>query len=185
MKARWLGPYAIEESLGKGVYRISNVSTGLVLKKGVNQCRLTLCHGSTNDGTKPPSSTPPPSSPPSTPPSSPPSTPPSDDPSHQERKRKLSDNQQGEPPSKMNKVCNTYFFYIVSIFSFHCSCQNILQPNLNLQRNRRGQPNREDQGVNKVYQQPCFICISTFMYYYSHQISGSATFTSDIGIRLQ
>ena len=45
MKPRWLVPYAIEESLGKGVYRVSNVTTGLVLKKGVNQSRLTLHHG--------------------------------------------------------------------------------------------------------------------------------------------
>ena len=45
MKAHWLGPYAIEESLGKGVYRVSNITTGLILKKGVNQSRLTLYHG--------------------------------------------------------------------------------------------------------------------------------------------
>ena len=45
MKPRWLGPYTIEESLGKGVYRVSNVATGLVLKKGVNQSRLTPHHG--------------------------------------------------------------------------------------------------------------------------------------------
>ena len=45
MKPRWLGPYSIEESLGKGVYRVSNNSTGLVLKKGINQSRLTLYHG--------------------------------------------------------------------------------------------------------------------------------------------
>lgn len=44
MKPRWLGPYTIEESLGKGVFRVSNTSTGLVLKKGVNQSRLTLYH---------------------------------------------------------------------------------------------------------------------------------------------
>ena len=35
MKPRWLGPYAIEGLLGKGVYRVSNTSTGLVLKKGI------------------------------------------------------------------------------------------------------------------------------------------------------
>ena len=37
--------WTIEESLGKGVYRVSNVTAGLVLMKGVNQSRLTLRHG--------------------------------------------------------------------------------------------------------------------------------------------
>ena len=44
MKPRWLGPYIIEEDLGKGVFRISNQKTGVVLKKCVNQCRLKLFH---------------------------------------------------------------------------------------------------------------------------------------------
>ena len=41
LSARWLGPYAIE-GLRKGV---SKASAGYVLKKGVNQSRLTLHHG--------------------------------------------------------------------------------------------------------------------------------------------
>ena len=44
MKPRWLGPYIIEEDLGKGVFRISRQKTGVVLKKCVNQCRLKLFH---------------------------------------------------------------------------------------------------------------------------------------------
>lgn len=42
MKSRWLGPYLIHEVLGKGVYRLSNPETGVVLKTAVNQCRLKL-----------------------------------------------------------------------------------------------------------------------------------------------
>ena len=42
MAARWLGPYKIHADLGKGVYRIANAETGLVLKAAVNQCRLKL-----------------------------------------------------------------------------------------------------------------------------------------------
>ena len=37
---RWVGPYSIHESLGKGVYRLSNLKTGVVNKTAVNQCRL-------------------------------------------------------------------------------------------------------------------------------------------------
>jgi len=37
---RWLGPYMIEEYLGKGVYKLANVRTGRVLKKAVNICLL-------------------------------------------------------------------------------------------------------------------------------------------------
>ena len=37
---RWVGLYSIHESLGKGVYRLSNLKTGLVNKTAVNQCRL-------------------------------------------------------------------------------------------------------------------------------------------------
>ena len=37
-------PYVIEESLGKGVHQVSNTTTGLILKKGVNQSRLKF-HG--------------------------------------------------------------------------------------------------------------------------------------------
>ena len=44
MKPRWLGPYIIEEDLGKGVFKISSQKTGVVLKKCVNQCRLKLFH---------------------------------------------------------------------------------------------------------------------------------------------
>ena len=42
MSPWWLGPYLIDEALGKGVYRISNQKTGKGLKKCVNQCRLKL-----------------------------------------------------------------------------------------------------------------------------------------------
>ena len=41
MKPRWLGPYTVHESLGKGVYRLKN-RHGTVLKAGVNICRLKL-----------------------------------------------------------------------------------------------------------------------------------------------
>ncbi len=40
LKPRWLGPYSIHESLDKGVFRISNIKTGVVLKNAVNQKRL-------------------------------------------------------------------------------------------------------------------------------------------------
>ena len=56
LNARWLGPYAIEEDLRKGVYRVSNASTGHVLKKGVNQSR----HHGPPPKTKPHSHRPPP-----------------------------------------------------------------------------------------------------------------------------
>ena len=41
---RWVGPYTIHESLGKGVYRLSNPKTGFGLVNGaaVNQCRLKI-----------------------------------------------------------------------------------------------------------------------------------------------
>ena len=41
MKVRWLGPYTVHESLGKGVYRLKN-RHGTVLKAGINICRLKL-----------------------------------------------------------------------------------------------------------------------------------------------
>ncbi len=41
---RYLGPYKIEDSLGNGVYKLSNPSTGHVLKKCVNGCRLKVYH---------------------------------------------------------------------------------------------------------------------------------------------
>ena len=39
LAARWLGPYKVKENLGKGVYRLINPASGLVLKKTVNRCR--------------------------------------------------------------------------------------------------------------------------------------------------
>jgi len=39
-QARYLGPYEINEDLGKGVFRLHNPATGLLLKKCVNACRL-------------------------------------------------------------------------------------------------------------------------------------------------
>ena len=42
MKLRWLGPYFIHEVLGKGVYCLSNLKSGVVLKTAANQCRLKL-----------------------------------------------------------------------------------------------------------------------------------------------
>ena len=36
---RWLGPYRVNASLGKGIYRLENYSTGHILKKAINQCR--------------------------------------------------------------------------------------------------------------------------------------------------
>ena len=39
-QSRYLGPYEIIEELGKGVFRLRNPSTGLLLKKSVNACRL-------------------------------------------------------------------------------------------------------------------------------------------------
>ena len=45
MKPRWLGPYRVHKVLEKGLYRISNLKTGLVLKNAVNQCRLTVFAG--------------------------------------------------------------------------------------------------------------------------------------------
>ena len=37
---RWLGPYTVNKSVGKGVYKLQNPETGKVLKKVVNVCRL-------------------------------------------------------------------------------------------------------------------------------------------------
>ena len=37
---RWLGPYKISEDLGKGVFKLKNPSSGHILKKTVNSCRL-------------------------------------------------------------------------------------------------------------------------------------------------
>ena len=36
---RWLGPYRVEEAIGKGLYRLANPTTGRVLKKAFNGCR--------------------------------------------------------------------------------------------------------------------------------------------------
>ena len=36
---RWLGPYTIEEEVGKGLYMLTNPSTGKTLKKAVNGCK--------------------------------------------------------------------------------------------------------------------------------------------------
>lgn len=38
---RWLGPYQIHEYIGKGVYKLLNVS-GRILKKTFNSCRYFL-----------------------------------------------------------------------------------------------------------------------------------------------
>ena len=45
LNKRWLGPYKVEEVLGKGVYQLTNPNTGRVLKKAVNGCRYikTMC----------------------------------------------------------------------------------------------------------------------------------------------
>lgn len=39
LAARWLGPYKIEAVLEKGVYRLSNPTSGRILKKAHNGCR--------------------------------------------------------------------------------------------------------------------------------------------------
>ena len=88
LNARWLGPYAIEEDLGKGVYRVLNASTGHVLKKGVNQSRLSL-HRGPPPKTKPHSHCPPPGDVPTKP-----------------KQKRLSSTESGEPPSKKIKICN-------------------------------------------------------------------------------
>ncbi len=41
---RWLGPYKIVQCLDKNVYKIARLSTGHVLKKAVNGCRLKPYH---------------------------------------------------------------------------------------------------------------------------------------------
>ena len=43
-QVRYLGPYEIAEDLGKGVFRHRNPTTGLLLKKSVNACRLKPYH---------------------------------------------------------------------------------------------------------------------------------------------
>ena len=40
LQQRWLGPYRVQESVGKGMYKLLNPSTGKALKKVVNVCRL-------------------------------------------------------------------------------------------------------------------------------------------------
>lgn len=42
MKARWLGPYKVHKVLEKGLYQLCNQKTSTILKKLVNQCRLTV-----------------------------------------------------------------------------------------------------------------------------------------------
>ena len=44
MKLRWLGPYEVQKVLKKGLYQLFNPTTSAILKKLVNQCRLTLYH---------------------------------------------------------------------------------------------------------------------------------------------
>ena len=41
-QACYLGPYEIAKHLGKNVFRLRNPTTGLLLKKSVNACRLKL-----------------------------------------------------------------------------------------------------------------------------------------------
>ena len=36
---RWLGPYRVEEAIGKELYRLANPTTGRVLNKVFNGCR--------------------------------------------------------------------------------------------------------------------------------------------------
>ena len=36
---RWLGPYQVEEVLGKGVYKLSNPTSGKTLRNAVNGSR--------------------------------------------------------------------------------------------------------------------------------------------------
>ena len=43
-QACYLGPYEIAKHLGKNVFRLRNPTTGLLLKKSVNGCRLKLYH---------------------------------------------------------------------------------------------------------------------------------------------
>jgi len=44
LNKRWLGPYKVEEVLGKGVYQLANPNTGRVLKKAVMDAGiLKLC----------------------------------------------------------------------------------------------------------------------------------------------
>lgn len=35
----WLGPYTVEECVGKGVYRLSILASGRILRKTYNRCR--------------------------------------------------------------------------------------------------------------------------------------------------
>ena len=39
---RWLGPYEVHEHVGKGVYKLKNLSSKKVLKKTYNSCRCTF-----------------------------------------------------------------------------------------------------------------------------------------------
>ena len=40
MQPKWLGPYTVADSLGKGLYRLKNPSTEHILKKAVHSVRL-------------------------------------------------------------------------------------------------------------------------------------------------
>ena len=40
MQQKWVGPYTVVASLGKGLYRIKNQSTDRILKKAVHSARL-------------------------------------------------------------------------------------------------------------------------------------------------
>ena len=40
LQQRFIGPYKVAESLGKGTYRLQNAKTGRIVKKVVNACRL-------------------------------------------------------------------------------------------------------------------------------------------------
>ena len=44
MMAKWIGPYAVAEGLGKGVFCLKNPASGHVLKKAVNAIRLKQYH---------------------------------------------------------------------------------------------------------------------------------------------
>ena len=43
-QARYLGPHEIAEDLGKGIFKLCNPTTGLLLMKSVNACRLKPYH---------------------------------------------------------------------------------------------------------------------------------------------
>ena len=44
LQKRWIGPYSVSDSLGKGVYKLCNPTNGKNLKKAVNICRLKIYH---------------------------------------------------------------------------------------------------------------------------------------------